>query len=89
MYLPMIGARSLRGKIAIVWRYEPQTSKGKSRWGRAGKWSREAGLIYKAKFAAAHGATAVLVVNPPSQNTDPKLRSAPGTAARSLCRHLR
>jgi len=81
-----LGANSLKGKVAIVWRYEPQDSKGKSRWGKGGRWSREAGFIYKAKFAAAHGATALLIVNPPAQNANPKLRSASETAMRTKSR---
>ncbi len=62
----------LKGKVAVAFRYEPQDSDGKSLWaGRgdaAGPWTESASLLKKAQWAAQHGAAALLVVNPPSQD---------------------
>jgi hypothetical protein len=63
---------ALQGKIFVTFRYEPQGSDGKSLWaghdGRPGRWSQAASLLSKAQWAADHGAAALLVVNPPSQD---------------------
>lgn len=65
------GKDAVRGKVAVALRYEPHDAKGKSLWTqRAGSWSREAGLIGKAGWAAKHGAAALLIVNPPSRRAD-------------------
>jgi peptidase M28-like protein/PDZ domain-containing protein/PA domain-containing protein len=79
-----LAAKALKGKVAIVYRFEPQDANGKSRWAKTGRWSREAGLILKARAAAAYGAAAVLVVNPPSQNANAELHTAAGTAMRMM-----
>ena len=62
----------LHGKVVVAFRYEPQGPDGKSLWaghdGQPGRWSQAASLLSKAQWAADHGATALLVVNPPSQD---------------------
>lgn len=77
------GGNCLRGKVAVAFRYEPQDQQGRSRWASrsssASPWSLSAGLLKKARDAAGHGAAALLVVNPPSQNADPSLRTIRGT----------
>ena len=54
----------VKGKVVIVLRYEPHNEKGTSRF-VDGDWSANAALNAKAEAAAAHGAAAVLLVNPP------------------------
>ena len=70
-----LGPEGLEGAVAVVFRYEPQDENANSRWGRVdghggrlGRWSSAASLIKKATWAAQHGASAMLVVNPPSQD---------------------
>jgi hypothetical protein len=53
-----------RNKIVLAMRYEPHDDKEKSRWEPQG-WSDEATIASKAKNAKAHGALALLLVNPP------------------------
>lgn len=53
----------VKGKIVLVLRYEPHNEKGTSRW-EEGDWSPDASLATKAEAAAAHGAAALLLVNP-------------------------
>jgi len=72
------GRAALAGKVAIAYRYEPQDPKGNSLWrggSGSGKWSSAAALVQKARTVAAHGAGALLIVNPPSQNADTALVS--------------
>jgi len=63
---------TLQGKVVVAFRYEPQGPGGKSLWagddGQPGRWSQAASLLRKAQCAADHGAAALLVVNPPSQD---------------------
>ncbi len=70
-------ADAVKDKVVIAYRYEPQDKNGRSLWGRY--WTRDAGLLNKARWAAERGAAAVLVVNPPAQGRAP----APG-GGRSL-----
>lgn len=71
---------SLRGKVAVTFRYEPQDAKGVSLWtGKAGQWTDAAGLTRKAQWAAERGAEALLLVNPPAHD-DGKLHTTAGTA---------
>jgi hypothetical protein len=64
-----VAVDALKGKIAVAFRYEPHDAEGKSLFSQKGKgWSGAAGLIPKIKAAADHGATAMLIVNPPSHN---------------------
>ena len=73
------GAKAPRGKTAIAFRYEPQDEEGRSKWtGEAGQWSPAAALFRKARLSEAHGASALLIVNPPGQ-ADKELRTAAGT----------
>jgi len=61
---------ALKGKVAVVLRYEPHDAQGVSRWTkRKGAWSRAAGLAAKVAHAARRGAAAVLIVNPPAVDT--------------------
>lgn len=55
----------VKGKIVIALRYEPHNEKGTSRFVADG-WSDEAPLFRKAQNAAKHGATAFILVNPPT-----------------------
>ena len=60
---------SLKGKIAICWRYEPMTAAGRSAWGDKGTW-KSSQLGAKAALAASHGAVAMLFINPPAHEKD-------------------
>lgn len=74
----------LRGKVAVAFRYEPQDEHGKSLWAddhaALGRWTDAASLLEKAKWAAQHGAVALLVVNPPLQDRG-DLKTTSGSAA--------
>ena len=60
----------LNGKVALALRYEPADEKGQSRFEPHGR-SEHSALTAKAKGAAARGAVALLVVNPPEDPTEP------------------
>ncbi|HEX7010944.1 MAG TPA: M28 family peptidase [Phycisphaeraceae bacterium] len=74
----------LRGRVAIAFRYEPMDADGRSLWagkdGHTGRWTDAATLANKARWAAQHGAVALLVVNPPRYDAGGPLRSAASTA---------
>jgi Zn-dependent M28 family amino/carboxypeptidase len=76
----------LRGKVAIVLRFEPMTETGESRWA-VGAWSAASSLQQKIAAVAERGAAAVLVVNPPGVK-DPRGGALPTTSqtARGLGR---
>lgn len=58
----------VKGKVVIAYRYEPQNDKGISKWTkRANNWTPASHLTTKAKWAADHGAAALLLVTPPAQ----------------------
>jgi aminopeptidase YwaD len=60
---------SLKGKVAVAFRYEPHHRTGQSKWTkRRGGWTRSASLLRKAYLAAHYGASALLVVNPPAHS---------------------
>jgi len=61
----------LTGKIALVLRFEPMDSRGKSLWAKTGRWSRNAGLVPKIRAATDRGAVGVILVNPPGAD-DPR-----------------
>ncbi|HEY1921510.1 MAG TPA: M28 family peptidase [Tepidisphaeraceae bacterium] len=64
---------NVKGKIVIAMRYEPMDDRGQSRLaprGDASGWSQHATFSAKAKTAADHGATALLLVNPPDSEPD-------------------
>lgn len=63
---------TLKGKVAIAFRYEPQ-KEGKSIWAEK-SWTKYSSMTAKAKLAAEQGATALIVVTPPSQDKGRKLR---------------
>ena len=77
----------LKGKIAVVFRYEPVDQNGRSLFagaGSRGNWSSAAWFMSKARLAAENGASALIIVNPPSHDTDPiqsTLRSSPRQGA--------
>ena len=62
----------LKGKIAVVLRFEPVTTEGKSKWTNFGRWSQRAGLVEKIKAAVSRGAVGVVLVNPPGAD-DPRI----------------
>lgn len=53
------------GKVVIVLRFEPMDENGKSRWQQGNGWSMHSGLDPKIVSAFEHGASGVIVVNPP------------------------
>jgi len=57
----------VRGKVALVFRFEPHNSAGKSRFVEK-SYSGEATFKQKAKVAAEKGAVALLIVNPPQHH---------------------
>jgi hypothetical protein len=60
---------ALQGRIAVCFRYEPMNAEGQSLWGQKGSWQ-AAQLTDKAALAAAHGAKALLYVNPPARQQE-------------------
>ncbi|MDP6543906.1 MAG: M28 family peptidase [Phycisphaerae bacterium] len=65
---------ALKGKVAVAFRYEPHDPTGKSRWTKkSGRWSNSAGLAAKTIAASRHGASALLIVNPPALSNMPLL----------------
>ncbi|MFP4105495.1 MAG: M28 family peptidase [Phycisphaerae bacterium] len=57
---------TLKGKVAVMFRYEPHSSKGHSLWTRRKPWSAAAALNSKLALAKKNGAVAAIVVNPPA-----------------------
>jgi hypothetical protein len=80
---------TLAGKVAVAFRYEPQDANGASLWARGRTdgtqlpWSPAASLLNKGQWAAAHGAVALLIVNPPSQDQDKAPRPTDETGLRA------
>ena len=67
-----LAADGLRGRVAIMFRWEPMNGAGRSLWVDAGvnaidgqPWTSSATFTRKVKLAASYGAQAVLIVNPP------------------------
>lgn len=77
---------ALKGKVAVAFRYEPHDKTGKSHWTKkSGRWSNSAGLTAKTIAASRHGASALLIVNPPARSNMPLLTtSASGFRRQSL-----
>ncbi len=77
----------LKGRIAVAYRFEPVDEEGKPVLmlnAKAGQWGEASSLINKAKWAAQHGAAALLVVDPPSQDKGgamPSVAATQGQAA--------
>lgn len=64
---------ALKGKVAVVYRYEPMDAAGKSLWATEGKaelgaWTKHSDLTAKARHAAEHGAKAMIFIDPPLQD---------------------
>jgi hypothetical protein len=81
---------TLKGKVAVAFRLEPQDANGGSLWapGRATgagapPWSQYSSLLNKAQWATRHGAVALLIVNPPSQDQDKAPRPTEETGSRA------
>lgn len=63
-------SRSVRGKVVVIFRYEPMDDKGKSIWSKSDGWTDNSALVNKAFQAQKQGAAAMLIVDPPSHKTD-------------------
>lgn len=64
----------LKGRIAVIVRYEPTNEKGESRWSNFDGWSRHAELMPKVAAAVSRGAVGVILINPPGVK-DPRSRA--------------
>ena len=56
----------VKGKVAVALRYEPHDNQGRSRFTGTEEWSPSATLARKADAAAAAGAVALVIANPPA-----------------------
>jgi len=54
----------LDGKVAVMFRFEPMTEEGESRWSDRG-WSNAASFANKLRGVTERGAEAVVIINPP------------------------
>lgn len=70
-YTNLPAGTDLKGKIALVLRFEPMTDEGKSQWAESG-WSPNAGLPDKLNAIAAAGASGIILVHPPGAK-DPRV----------------
>lgn len=61
----------LKGKIAIVLRYEPMTADGTSAWQDLSGWTHHASLLPKLRAVEERGAVGIVLVNPPGAK-DPR-----------------
>lgn len=59
----------VKGKIALVMRYEPHDAAGKSRF-TGDEWSSDATILQKTRVAVEHGAVGVILTNPPIHHSD-------------------
>jgi hypothetical protein len=64
----------LKGKIAVVLRYEPVNEKGESAWSNFDGWSRHSELMPKMAAAVSRGAVGIILANPPGVK-DPRSRT--------------
>jgi len=71
---------ALQGHVAIAYRYEPMDEDRRSQWSQDKRWTNAATLTAKAQWAQQHGAVALLLVNPPSQDGGGPLRSTRETS---------
>jgi hypothetical protein len=72
----------LKGKIVVAYRFEPVDADGLPTLmatPRKGAWGEASSLVNKAKWAADHGAAALLVVDPPSQDKEGAIASVAQT----------
>ncbi len=69
-----VKAGELKGKVLVMFRYEPHDANGQSLWATKrsayGMWTRSAGFATKLDLARKHKAAAVLIVNPPAHDKD-------------------
>lgn len=80
-----LDSAALKGKVAVAYRYEPLNDKGAPKWvenAHPGQWGPASNLIDKAKWAKAHGAAALVVVDPPSMQKEGPLPSTAETQGR-------
>lgn len=63
-YVGFGGPVELKGKIAVVLRFEPMDGDGTSKWADEG-WSPQAGLPGKIEAVSRRGAAGIILVNPP------------------------
>ncbi len=61
----------LSGKIAVLYRFEPMTAEGKSRWQDVSGWTHNAALLPKIRAAEERGAAGVILISPPGAE-DPR-----------------
>lgn len=61
----------LAGKIAVLFRFEPMTAEGKSRWQDVSGWTHNAALLPKIRAAEERGAAGVILISPPGAD-DPR-----------------
>ncbi len=73
----------LKGKVALVLRFEPRDERGRSRFTENGRWSGRAALQAKVNACVQRGAVAVLIANPAGA-ADPRARGLmdPGDGGR-------
>ncbi|KAA3605482.1 MAG: PDZ domain-containing protein [Planctomycetota bacterium] len=70
-YQSFSGTADLKGKIAVIFRFEPMDEQGQSRWSNGRGWSRQSGFSAKVRAAAKFNPAAILIVNPPAAS-DPR-----------------
>jgi len=70
-YTNLPSGTSLKGKVALVFRFEPMNDEGKSQWASSG-WSPRAGLPDKLAAVAQAGAAGIILVHPPGAK-DPRV----------------
>ncbi len=70
----------VKGKIALLLRFEPMNESGKSKWVEE-RWSPQAGLDRKIAAAVDAGATGIIIVNPPGAD-DARVNTLEGLALR-------
>lgn len=70
-YTNLPAGTSLKGKVALVLRFEPMNDEGKSQWANSG-WSPRAGLPDKLAAVAEAGAAGIILVHPPGAK-DPRM----------------
>ncbi len=63
----------LKGKIAVVLRFEPMSDEGRSKWQSVSGWSQYSSLLRKLDAAVKRGAAGIVLINPPGAD-DPRAR---------------
>jgi Peptidase family M28/PA domain len=75
-YSSYTGEQDLKGKIAVIFRFEPMDETGRTIWGEDGRWTGAAGFTPKLRTAEAQGAVGIILVNPPGVD-DPRSGEIP------------